>query len=198
MKPLLPKLLLPVGALALCVLAGAWTLHRPSLKAQAAAPPARLAAPASPAAPPAEVEKLDDAIAKDTLASQKTPGNTKAWTDLGDALMQKARETADLSYYGLAETDYKKALARDPKSVPALDGMAWVTSDRHEFEQSKVWAGKALAQDPNSQDAYGLLGDADQGTGRLLGGLHSLSKDAQPPARLVVLQPGRSSAVDYR
>ncbi len=114
---------------------------------------------------PGEVEKLDLAIAKDTRATQKTPSNTKAWTDLGDALMQKARETADLSYYSLAETDYKHALARDPKSVAALDGMAWVTSDRHEFEESKAWAGRALALDPNSQDAYGLLGDADQELG---------------------------------
>ena len=160
------KPLLPIAALALCVTAGLWTLHRPSPKAQAAVPPVSAVQPSRPAAAaPAEVEKLDWAIAKDTLAAQKTPGDPKAWTDLGDALMQKARETADLSYYGLAETDYKKALARDPKSVPALDGMAWVTSDRHEFEQSKAWAGKALALDPNSQDAYGLLGDADQELG---------------------------------
>ena len=160
------KPLLPIAALALCVAAAVWTLHRPGPKAQAAAPPVSVVQPGRlAAAAPAEVEKLDQAIAKDTLATQKTPGNTKAWTDLGDALMQKARETADLSYYGLAETDYKKALARDPKSVPALDGMAWVTSDRHEFEQSKAWAGKALLLDPNSQDAYGLIGDADQELG---------------------------------
>lgn len=162
------KPLLPLSALALCLAAGAWTLHRPAHPAPVAVLPAPAAVPAAlPAAntPPGEVAKLDQAITKDTLATQKTPGDTKAWTDLGDALMQKARETADLSYYGLAETDYGRALARDPKSVPALDGMAWVTSDRHEFEQSKAWAGKALALDPNSQDAYGLLGDADQEIG---------------------------------
>ena len=62
--------------------------------------------------------------------------------------MQKARETADLSYYGHAETVYRKALALNKGDVPALIGMAWVTSDRHEFEQSKAWAGRALAQDP--------------------------------------------------
>jgi len=159
------KPLLPISALLLCLAAGAWTLHRPVTTPPPAAAPLSSVASSAPAVPPAEVEKLDQAIAKDTLATQKTPGDTKAWTDLGDALMQKARETADLSYYGLAETDYKRALARDPKSVPALDGMAWVTSDRHEFEQSKAWAGKALALDPNSQDAYGLIGDADQELG---------------------------------
>ncbi len=164
------KLLLPISALALCLAAGAWTLHRPAhpVPVPVAALPVAAPVPSgSPAAgvPPAEVEKLDHAIAKDTLATQKTPGDTKPWTDLGDALMQKARETADLSYYSLAEADYKTALTRDKTSVPALDGMAWVTSDRHEFERSKAWAGKALVQDPNSQDAYGLLGDADQEIG---------------------------------
>lgn len=161
------KLLLPVTALALCLAAGAWTLHRPVSSPHAAAAPAPAASLGLPAAGllPSEVEKLDRAIAKDTLATQKTPHDTKAWTDLGDALMQKARETADLSYYNLAEADYKTALARDPNSVPALDGMAWVTSDRHEFEQSKAWANRALALDSNSQDAYGLLGDADQELG---------------------------------
>ena len=120
-----------------------------------------------PAAPGADDggAKLDQAITKYTLAAEKAPKATANWTDLGNALMQKARETADLSYYGHAETVYRKALALDPKCVPALDGMAWVTSDRHEFERSKAWAGKALAQDPNSNDAYGLLGDADQELG---------------------------------
>ena len=150
------------GAVLLCLGAGAWTLHRPTVSIHAVA-----AVPIPPVtqAKTSEVEKLDQAIAKQTLATQKTPRNTKAWTDLGNALMQKARETADLSYYSLAEADYKKALAVDPKSVPALDGMAWVTSDRHEFEKSKAWANKALALDPNSQDAYGLIGDADQELG---------------------------------
>lgn len=148
-------------------MAGTFILHRPAASVRAAATPPALAAPLVPAAEaqPLEVQKLDQAIAKDTQTTQKKPGDPKAWTDLGDALMQKARETADLSYYSLAESDYKKALAVDPKSVPALDGMAWVTSDRHEFEQSKAWAGKALALDPNSQDAYGLIGDADQELG---------------------------------
>ncbi len=141
-------------------------MRRHSLPLQAAVPTAASVAPL-PAAAPADDEKtkLDRAVTKYTLAAAKTPKVTARWTDLGDALMQKARETADLSYYDHAETVYKKALALNPKDVPALVGMAWVTSDRHEFEQSKAWAGKALASDPRSNDAYGLLGDADQELG---------------------------------
>ena len=120
---------------------------------------------AQASAPEAGHALLDQVITKDTRATGRNPKDSKAWIELGNALMQKARETADLSYYGHAEAVYRKALALDARDPAALTGMAWVTSDRHEFEASKVWAGKALALDPGSNDAYGLIGDADQEIG---------------------------------
>ncbi len=163
--------LILIALILFCLAAGVWALRRPARLLGAAVPAPAVSV--APAAPPLAVTptpddggaKLDQAITKYTLAAEKSPKAPGNWTDLGNALMQKARETADLSYYGHAETVYRKALALDPKSVPALDGMAWVTSDRHEFEESKVWAGRALAQDPDSNDAYGLIGDADQELG---------------------------------
>ena len=83
-----------------------------------------------------------------------------AWSRLGDALMQKARETMDLSYYGRADAAFRKSLGIDPRYANALVGVAWVLSGRHQFEQSIEWANKALKVDPNRADAYGLLGDA--------------------------------------
>lgn len=83
-----------------------------------------------------------------------------AWSRLGDSLMQKARETMDLSYYGRAESAYRSSLALKPDYANALVGIAWVLSGRHEFEQSIEWAQKALKAEPNRADAYGLLGDA--------------------------------------
>jgi tetratricopeptide (TPR) repeat protein len=83
-----------------------------------------------------------------------------AWSRLGDALMQKARETMDLSYYGRAEAAYRKSLALNPNYANALVGIAWVLSGRHQFEQSIEWANNALKMEPNRADAYGLLGDA--------------------------------------
>ncbi len=84
-----------------------------------------------------------------------------AWTNLGDSYMQKARETADVTYYNHAEKAYGRALDLNPKNVPALGGMAWVNGGRHEFEKSIEWANKAIAVDPKDNDAYGLIGDAD-------------------------------------
>jgi tetratricopeptide (TPR) repeat protein len=74
--------------------------------------------------------------------------------------MQKLRETADGAYYGRAEAAYRKSLQLNPAYANALSGMAWVTSGRHNFEQSVEWAKKALKVDPNRADVYGLLGDA--------------------------------------
>jgi tetratricopeptide (TPR) repeat protein len=101
----------------------------------------------------------DDEINKASEAARSHPTDA-AWSRLGDALMQKARETLDLSYYGRAEAAYRKSLALNPNYPNALVGEAWVLSGRHEFEQSIEWANKALKTEPNRADAYGLLGDA--------------------------------------
>lgn len=103
----------------------------------------------------------DKQITKWTEAVRRKQDDVKAWGNLGDALMQKARETADVAYYMHAEKAYDQALVHDPKYVPALIGKAWVNGGRHEFEQSIAWANKALALEPNNEDAFGLLGDAD-------------------------------------
>ena len=92
--------------------------------------------------------------------SASEPGDAAAWVDLGDALIQKARETADASQYGRAEEAYRKALSLDARSTAALAGMAWVAGSRHEFEQSVEWAKKAIALDPDNSTSHGLLGDA--------------------------------------
>ena len=121
--------------------------------------PAVAEAPAVPSEPRGP-SPTDRAVATWTEKVKRNPGDAAAWVSLGDALMQKARETADAIYYGRAEGVFQQALSLNPKSVGAMVGMAWVFGSRHEFEQSAQWARKALAADPANQDAYGLLGDA--------------------------------------
>jgi tetratricopeptide (TPR) repeat protein len=101
----------------------------------------------------------DDEISKTSEIARVRPTDS-AWSRLGDAYMQKARETMDLSYYGRAEASYRKSLDLNANYANALVGMAWVLSGRHEFEQSIEWANKALKAEPARADAYGLLGDA--------------------------------------
>ena len=110
---------------------------------------------------PAQPERVtSDAEIEKASEGARTHPTDAAWSRLGDAFMQKARETMDLSYYGRSEASYRKSLALNPNYANALVGIAWVLSGRHEFEQSIEWANKALKAEPDRPDAYGLLGDA--------------------------------------
>jgi cytochrome c-type biogenesis protein CcmH/NrfG len=148
-------------ALILCLTcAGSWAVLKghAAVAHQVAGSPDKLAAtpptPARRSASDAEIERWAGQV-------QQKPKDDKAWVSLGDAYMQKARETADLSYYGRAEQSYRQSLAVNPKRVDAMIGLAWVNGGRHEFEKSQEWAHKAIALDARNNEAYGLLGDAD-------------------------------------
>jgi tetratricopeptide (TPR) repeat protein len=114
--------------------------------------PATLLAQSAPSTTDGEISRASEAA--------RSHPSEAAWSRLGDAFMQKARETMDLSYYGRAESAYRKSLALHPGYANALVGIAWVLSGRHQFEESIEWANKALKAEPNRADAYGLLGDA--------------------------------------
>jgi tetratricopeptide (TPR) repeat protein len=118
--------------------------------------------------------------------ARKEPRSVLAWTNLGDALVQKSRETMDVAYYARAEAAFVQALDLNPNNTPAIAGIAWVHGSRHEFERSIEWAKKALKVDPNSQDAYGLLGDAAVE----MGDYESAFKDYQ---RMLDIRPDLSS-----
>ena len=162
---LIPKL--QIALLAGVLAAGGCAARHDPLGAQSV-PPAPPTADATLATIPALVghSRTDLAVSHWEQAVRLNEKDDKAWDNFGDALMQKARETLDLSYYGHAESAYTQALALNPKNENALIGMAWVNGGRHEFEKSTDWANKALAIDPQSNDAYGLIGDADVEMGR--------------------------------
>jgi tetratricopeptide (TPR) repeat protein len=158
----------------LCLVAGAvgtWAVQR---HAGAAGTGSAGAGPqdedANPALAPEEVlaalppsrgkAAVDRAVARAAERARQDPQDAGAWAELGDALMQKARETADAAYYGHAERAYRRALALRPSHADATTGVAWVAAGRHEFETSIAWANKAIALDPRNHHAYGLLGDA--------------------------------------
>ena len=164
---LLPRILLLLFPGVLLV-GGCAARHTASGGPGAASAPALPTADATLAAiptPPARTA-ADHGIAKWTGLLRQDPHDDKAWVRLGDTLMQKPRETADPRYYGYAEQVYRQALARNANSADAMTGLAWVMSDRNQFDKSTEWANKAVALDPQDNTAYGLLGDADAALGR--------------------------------
>jgi tetratricopeptide (TPR) repeat protein len=104
--------------------------------------------------------RIDIEIANLEKETERRPGNVTAWVRLGDAFMQKSRETMDRRIYARAEAAYTKALALDPEHTGAMVGLAWVNNSRHLFDQGIQWAEKALKRNPSIQQAHALLGDA--------------------------------------
>ena len=161
-RSLVPSKIGLVG-LGLCLtMAGAWALKHKTVKPSSAVT-GNAVSDALAAMPPVKASGgtlVDKTISEWSVVVRKEPNNPLGWNNLGAALMQKVRETADASYYTHAERAYRQALVLNPNSVDALIGLAWIDSGRHEFEKSIDWAHKALAVDPKSNDAYGLIGDA--------------------------------------
>jgi tetratricopeptide (TPR) repeat protein len=96
---------------------------------------------------------------------QRNPVNSRAYFGLGDALIRKARETGDPSYFNRAEEALKKSLEINPNNAGAMRHLAYVLYSRHEFEPAAIHATKAIEMDSTDGDSYGILGDALMETG---------------------------------
>ena len=118
----------------------------------------------------------DAQLATCKAKAKATPTDATSWLNLGDALMQKARESANHQYYDLAEKSYSQSLALYTKKSDAMTGMAWVAGERHAFPKSIEWASKAIALNPSDEAAYGLIGDAQVEQGDYEGAFKSYQK----------------------
>ena len=56
----------------------------------------------------------DKALAQALTKAREKPRGATAWANLGDALAQKLRDSANLEYYDYAEMAYRQALQLDP------------------------------------------------------------------------------------
>jgi tetratricopeptide (TPR) repeat protein len=117
---------------------------------------------------------------------RKDPSDYLAFTRLGIAYLQKARETNDPSFYGLAEDALHKALALSPNYYDALAAFGSLELSRHEFAKALEWGRKAQQAMPEKAYAYGVIGDALIELGRYGEAVDALQ-------RMVDLRPDLSS-----
>jgi tetratricopeptide (TPR) repeat protein len=88
------------------------------------------------------------------------PNNLDLNVTLGQAYLQKARETGDPSYYTKSEQLFEKVLASNGEHVEALIGKASLAMSRHQFADARDIADRAARLNSYSAAARGILADA--------------------------------------
>ena len=101
---------------------------------------------------------------------------------LGSAYLQKARITADPSYYALARKSLNRSLELDARNLPAVLGMGELALASHDFSSALTWSDKALGVDDVNPTALGVKGDALAELGRYRDAFHTYQRmvDARP------------------
>ncbi|MFJ9338700.1 hypothetical protein ACIRP0_05340 [Streptomyces sp. NPDC101733] len=92
---------------------------------------------------------------------KRLPKDPDSWADLGMALVQQARTTADQATYAQAETALRRSLAlRSAENLHAEIGMGALAAARHRFRDALTWAHEAVTTSPATPASYGILADA--------------------------------------
>jgi tetratricopeptide (TPR) repeat protein len=123
----------------------------------------------------------DQAILRYQYLLQRNARDATVYYRLGDAYIQKARESGDLTYIQLAEKALQKCLEIAPEHGGAARHLAYALYMLHAFDEASVQAAKAVALDPTDSHAYGILGDAHLEVGKY-------AEAAQVYQRMVQLQ----------
>jgi tetratricopeptide (TPR) repeat protein len=85
----------------------------------------------------------------------------RSYASLGLAYLQRARLTADPSYYTRSEGALRRSLNIEGEdNFEAALGMAILASARHDFGGALKWGKRARLINPYNSDALGVLGDA--------------------------------------
>ena len=88
-------------------------------------------------------------------------GDWRTHAQRGLEYLAQVKENADPSYYPKAEKELRLSLALNDKgNFEATYGMATLGAGRHDFHSGLLWARRAIASNPHSSDALGVLGDS--------------------------------------
>ena len=101
----------------------------------------------------AEIVELEARVATD-------PEDAGAQRDLGLALLQRIRETADPSLYAPAEAALEQARRIAPDDILALVGIGGLQLGRHQFAEALATGRAAVRAFPGYAPAHGVLLDA--------------------------------------
>lgn len=156
-------------------------------RASDVAPPDTTAAlPADPLLAAVDLDRLDGSIEQARRRLEEVPGDWETWAFLGVIQVEQARVTADPSWYARAEGALTTSLEVQPGNDLALSGMGALANARHDFRAAARWADRAVAANPFSATAWGVLADARTQLGDYDGASEAVQE-------MVDLRPGLAS-----
>jgi len=124
--------------------------------------PGQIFAPATSSEPAPAPLELGAARTVEQLQERvrRNPDDPSAYAQLGLALLQRVRETADPTLYTRAEQAFAEALKRDPRQLDALAGQGSLALSRHKFADALRYGQQARDINPYRAELYGIIGDA--------------------------------------
>ena len=151
--------LLPVAALVAGVVV-AGCLPSPSPSAATAPPSASIAPAPTTAATPAPTSPTQAEVVRLLAAVAANPNDATSQVDLGFALLQRIRETADPSLYAPAEAAFDAARSLTPDDALVHVGIGGLQLGKHLFAEALVTGRKAQALSPTLASARAVVVDA--------------------------------------
>jgi tetratricopeptide (TPR) repeat protein len=115
----------------------------------------------APTSPRPVSDRLSTSIHQLQERLRRLPDDATAWAELGAAYVEQARASADPQYYTQAAGALDRSVALKPSgNAPALLGQGALANARHDFGAARRFAEEAIALNPASAEAYGVLADA--------------------------------------
>lgn len=169
-SPLARRRLLAAAGLTLAVLLAACTADggaaSPTSAVSSADPSSSSSESEAPAGTGPGTDELGRTIDDLEARVAADSADVNALTELGRAYLQRARETGDPTHYGRAGRALDAALALEPDNIDALVGAGVLALARHDFARGLELGERALALNPTSPAALGVLTDAQTELGR--------------------------------
>jgi tetratricopeptide (TPR) repeat protein len=134
----------------------------------------------------APARTTDGEIRQLQAEARAAPKQADPWAALGEAYLQKVRETGDASFYGRADGVLRHALALRPRNVEGLIGAGTLALARHDFRGGLRYGEVARRAAPGLARPLGVIVDAQVELGRYGEAGHTLQ-------RMVDLQPDLAS-----
>jgi tetratricopeptide (TPR) repeat protein len=114
-----------------------------------------------PATPQPIGDRLSATIQQYQERLRRAPDDPMTWANLGTAYVEQARALANPTYYAQAQGALDRSVQLQPDgNAAALVGLGALANARHDFAAARRYGEDAVALNPSSVEAYGVLADA--------------------------------------